>query len=787
MERKLAAIFSTDVKGYSRLMGDDEEATIRTIKVYREVISGLIEQHHGRVVDSPGDNMLAEFPSAVDAVKSSVAIQHELKTRNAKLDTHRQMEFRIGLNVGDVITDEGRLYGDGVNIAARLEGLADPGGICISESVHTHVQNKLAFQYAYIGEREVKNIAKPVPVYKVQLEADGTTAAARTGSQERPAPRPVEETGPSRRWSLAGLAVVAVLLVAGGVLLLRPVSQQPSSPPETGVTEETPALPLPDKPSLAVLPFTNMSGDPEQEYFSDGMTEDIITDLSKISGLFVIARNSTFTYKGQAVDISAMSRKLGVRYVLEGSVRKAQNHVRINAQLIDATTGGHVWAERYDRELADIFALQDEITEQIVTTLRVEVRAAEQERVRRVPTLNLSAYDAWLRGVEYAFRETHQDRARARQLFERAIALDPQYARAYAALGRIYAKDWILGNLNPSFLTRARELADRAIALDDTLPEAHALLGYVYLQQKQPKQALAEAERALALDAKDADTYVALAEILSTAGRPEEVIAGIPQAMRRNPHYPAAYPYQLGWAYYVTGQYKEAIAAMQETLRLNPNFPTAYLWIAVSYKHQWSTQLSQDPQTLACALVASQQQVALTDSVYWAHGNLGYAYLWLKQYDKALVAAERAVALNPHSATSHLYVGRVLSFAGRAEEGLARIEQVSSSPNIALAHAAYFLFLGNAYYLTGRSKEALAAYRQALTLKPAISIKLETHLGLAVSYSELGQQDKASAEIAEVLTLRPQFSLEGVRQRWPFQDPADLERFVANLQKAGLE
>jgi adenylate cyclase len=364
MKRKLAAIFSTDVKGYSRLMGDDEEATIHTLKTYRKVISGLIERHHGRVVDSPGDNMLAEFPSAVDAVKSSVAIQQALKTRNAALEDHRKMEFRIGLNVGDVITDEGRLYGDGVNIAARLEGLAYPGGICISESIHTQVQNKLSFQYAYIGEREVKNIATPVPVYKVQLEADGAIApAASTVSQERPAPRPVEDTGPLRRWPLTALAVVAVLLVAGGVLLLNPVSQQPTSPGDLDAPEETPGLPLPDKPSLAVLPFTNMSGDPEQEYFSDGMTEDIITDLSKISGLFVIARNSTFTYKGQAVDISDVSRKLGVRYVLEGSVRKAQSHVRINAQLIDATTGGHVWAERYDRELADIFALQDEITE----------------------------------------------------------------------------------------------------------------------------------------------------------------------------------------------------------------------------------------------------------------------------------------------------------------------------------------------------------------------------------------------------------------------------------------
>ena len=340
MERKLAAIFSTDVKGYSRLMGDDEEATIHTLKTYRVVITGLIELHHGRVVDSPGDNMLAEFASAVDAVKSAVAIQHELKTRNAELEDHRKMEFRIGLNVGDVITDEGRLYGDGVNIAARLEGLADPGGICISGNVHEQVRNKLALACEYIGEREVKNIATPVRVYKVQLESDGTPLPVRPTPSAR---RSVADKRPLHRWPLAALAVVAVLLVGAGLLGYRPFS--PPLPP---------LLPLPDKPSIAVLPFTNMSGDPEQEYFNDGMTDTLITDLSKVSGLFVIARNSVFTYKGTATKVEEVSRELGVRYVLEGSVQKAGDRVRINTQLVDGTTGGHVWAERYDRELDDL-------------------------------------------------------------------------------------------------------------------------------------------------------------------------------------------------------------------------------------------------------------------------------------------------------------------------------------------------------------------------------------------------------------------------------------------------
>ena len=393
MERKLTAILSTDVKGYSRLMGDDEEATVHTLKAYRVVISGLIEQHHGRVVDSPGDNMLAEFASAVDAVNAAVAIQDELKTRNAELEDHRKMEFRIGLNVGDVITDEGRLYGDGVNIAARLEGLADAGGICISESIHTQVRNKLSLTYEDIGEQEVKNIATPVPAYKVQLNSDAP--ARRTVSSAQSA-RISEEKSRYPR-SIPALAAMAVLLVGAGVLVYQEVAQQQGSFQKAALSEQAPTLALPDKPSIAVLPFSNMSGDPEQEYFSDGITEDLITDLSKISSLFVIARNSVFTYKGQAVDVEEVGRTLGVRYILEGSIRKAADQVRITAQLIDATTGGHIWAERYDRELKDIFAVQDEITQRVVGALRGEITQTELERIRHIPTENLNAYDSYLR------------------------------------------------------------------------------------------------------------------------------------------------------------------------------------------------------------------------------------------------------------------------------------------------------------------------------------------------------------------------------------------------------
>ena len=408
--RKLAAILSADVQGYSRLMGDDEVATIRTLTTYREVMTSLIEQHHGRVVDSPGDNLLAEFASAVDGVEGAVAIQQELKTRNAGLPPDRQMHYRIGINVGDVVVEGERIYGDGVNIAARLESLADGGGICISEAVHTQVRNKVDLDYAYQGEQQVKNIAEPVRVYAIQPATENASLRVSVPPVSR------------GRWSPLSVTGIVLIVLGVGYVAWQQIKHPVGAPVPLA---KTASLPLPDKPSIAVLPFTNMSGDPEQEYFSDGMTEDIITDLSKISGLFVIARNSTFTYKGKLVDVAEVGRVLGVRHVLEGSVRKAGNRVRINVQLIDASTGGHVWAERYDRELEDIFTLQDEITEKIVFALKVTLSAEEQARFQQAPTTSLDAYDAYLRGVALAWRTTPETNSQARQLLEQALVLDP--------------------------------------------------------------------------------------------------------------------------------------------------------------------------------------------------------------------------------------------------------------------------------------------------------------------------------------------------------------------------
>ena len=366
-KRKLTAILSADVEGYSRLMGENEEATVRTLTTYREVLSTLIQQHNGKVLDSPGDNLLAEFVSVVDAVQCAVAVQKEIQARNVEMPESRRMEFRIGINLGDVIEEEERIYGDGVNIAARLEGLAKPGGICISKTAFDHIESKLPYGYEYLGDQTVKNIAKPVGAYQVVMEPRVTIVG-----------KPEDEKSAKVRRMPILIGAVAVLVLAFAVGIWQFYMRRPTIEP---ASVDKMALPLPDKPSIAVLPFDNLSGDSEQEYFSDGITNDIITDLSKFRDLFVVARNSTFTYKNKPTKVQEVSRELGVRYVLEGGVQKAGDRVRINVQLIDATTGQHLWAERFDRSIDDIFAVQDEITEKIVAAVYIKVDLAVRDRV----------------------------------------------------------------------------------------------------------------------------------------------------------------------------------------------------------------------------------------------------------------------------------------------------------------------------------------------------------------------------------------------------------------------
>jgi adenylate cyclase len=532
VERKLTAILSADVKGYSRLMGEDEVGTLRMLTAYREVTDALIQQHRGRIVGTAGDSILAEFASAVDAVQCAVDIQQALKTRNAALPSERRMEFRIGINVGDVIVEGPQIYGDGVNISARLEALAEGGEICLSGTVYDQVENKLVLGYEYLGEQTVKNIAKPVRVYRVRL------------AREAVAP-PVRE--------------------------------------KDEVT--VPSLALPDKPSIAVLPFVNLSSDPEQEYFSDGMTEDLITDLSKLSGLFVSSRYSVFTYKGKAVKVQEVSRELGVRYVLEGSVRKVGDRILITAQLVDATTGGHVWAERYDRPLQDLFALQEEVRRKIVVHLALRLTDEEQEQLQRAYTPHPEAYDYTMRGWGYLYRFTPDANAQTRQLCEQAIALDPTYGVAYAVLGWTYFMEWVLQwSQDPQALERAFELARKAIALDDSLPPAHELLGWTYLwKNKQHEQAIAEVKRAIAHGPNWFSSYASLGRILNYAGRPEEAIGFGEQARRFSPRTPIYYLPVLSEAAYLLGRYEEAIATYKQILTLMPNDLTVHVGLAATY------------------------------------------------------------------------------------------------------------------------------------------------------------------------------------------------------------
>jgi adenylate cyclase len=512
-KRKLTAILSADVKGYSRLMGENEAETVKTLTSYRNIMSGLIQQHRGRVIDSPGDNILAEFASVVDAVQCAVATQKELKVRNAGLPEQRRMEFRIGVNLGDVIEEGERIYGDGVNIAARIESLAEGGGICISGTVYEHIENKLPLKYDYLGEHTVKNITKPVRVYSVPMEYYSLPLRAEVASTNRM------------------------------------------------------DFPLPEKPSIAVLPFDNLSGDSDQEYLADGMTENIIAVLSNVPAMFVIARNSTFTYKGKAVKVQRVAEDLGVQYLLEGSVQKSGSRVRVTAQLIDAIKGHHLWADRYDRNLQDVFALQDEITLKILTALQVKLTHGQEAQMHE-STDNLEAWRHFVRAISFFERFTKEDNAKAQELFERAVGLDSKYAAAWTMFGWTHWIDASFGfsqSRKESF-KQAVKAAQKALELDNANPDVHSLLGGIHLFQGQHEQAISEGKKAIALRPNDACNLALLGQTLSFSGRPDEAIGLMERAMRLNPYYPEWYLGVLGQSYRVAGRYEQAIATYNELL-----------------------------------------------------------------------------------------------------------------------------------------------------------------------------------------------------------------------------
>ncbi len=564
-KRKLTAIFSADVAGYSRLMAEDETTTVKTIASYREIMASLIKQHRGRVVDSPGDNLLAEFSSVVDAVQCAVAVQKEIQTRNTGLPDNRRMEFRIGINLGDVIDEDGRIYGDGVNITARLEALADPGGICVSKTAFDQIETKLPLGYEYLGEQSVKNIPKPVPAYRVLMDPE---AAGKVTGKYR-------SRTTQLRWTATGGLIVLMLVV--GAWAIWNFYFRPASPP---------GLELPDRPSIAVLPFKNLSSDPQQDLFGDALAVSIVTQLYKVPNVFVIARQSSFKYKYEAVKVQQIGRELGVQYVLEGSVQREGDRIRINAQLIEAATGNHVWAETYDREVKDVFALQDEIIRNVVTEMAVEVAWGEMARGMTYATENFEALNLYFNAEKLWQRFGKESNLQARKMLEKAIALDPEYARAIAFLGYTYtteaSRGWVKNRKQS--IKQAEELAKRALAIDDCVYLGRMLMGTIYSNRGLYDQAIAEVERAVECEPSNALAKSSLAGKLAYAGRLGEALVLSKKALRMAPYPP---PYVLGNAgeiNYLLGRYEEAISQYQ---KLFERFPSSRgreaPWLIASY------------------------------------------------------------------------------------------------------------------------------------------------------------------------------------------------------------
>ncbi|MBI3757665.1 MAG: tetratricopeptide repeat protein [Deltaproteobacteria bacterium] len=773
--RKLAAIMFTDIVGFSRQMGADETRTLRLLAVHNQAMERAIAAHHGHVIKTFGDAFLVDFPSVVHAVQCAQHVQAQFLAHNTEKELPEQIHIRIGIHLGDIVVQpNGDVLGDGVNIASRLQTFAEPDTICISRKVYEEVEKKLILgTVVSLGRPKLKNIAERFEIYAL-------LSAAPKGFRQN---LHVQRLKFSRRVRPVVLVFVSVTLVAGIIAtryfpLLFPNPQPP--------TPSTQSLPLPDKPSIVVLPFANMSEDSKQDYFSDGITEDITSSLSKISSLFVIARNSAFTYRGKATKVQEISREMGVRYVLEGSVQKTTDQVRITAQLIDATTGEHLWSERYDRPFKDIFALQDEIVLKIATTLKFQLTLMEQGILVRKRTENIEAYDYYLRGTDFFFRFTKETNFQAQQLFEKSIALDPQYAEAYARLGFAYYLDWqFQWNPDPQNLEQAFTLAQKAVALDGSSSVAHRVLGLLYLMKAHYEQAMTEAERLIALDPNSADGYVLLGDALNFAGRSEEAVGVIEKALRLNPRPVPTYFNSLGAAYLLTDRYTEAIAALKQTLNRSPNFLWTHTNLAVCYIQQWSWQLNQDPHLLEQALAAVQRADAISDSMSVVHSMLGFVHLWQKQYDQALMEVERAVALGPNDPGSHMVMATVLMYIGRPEEAIKAVEKARSfKSRYPLPYAFSLTQLGEAYFLTRRYEEAIVALKQVLDRNPH---HLPAHLTLAAVYSELGREAEAQAEAAEVLRINPKFSLEVHKERTPIKDPAMLERHIAALRKAGLK
>ena len=573
-QRRLAGILAIDVVGYSRVMETDEEGMLARLKALREELLGpKITEHHGRIVKTTGDGALVEFASAVDAVRCAVDLQRALAKRNESLPEAEVVSLRVGVNLGDIIIDGEDIYGTGVNVAARLEAIAEPGGICISGRVLDQVENNVNVGFAFLGRQKVKNIERPINTYAVLMDpADaGKVIGAPGGSpQDRQTPH---------FWMTAALAVLVIVASSAVVWYYQ------GRPDVEPARAEQMAFPLPDKPSIAVLPFDNFSGDPKEDYFADGITETLITTLSRIPSLFVIARNSAFAYQGKAVKVQQVAEELGVRYVLEGSVQRSDDRVRVNTQLVDALTGQHLWAKAYDRKAGDIFAVQDDIASKVAAEMEVQLTEGEQARIARGHAGDPQAYDLYLRARQHYHRYTKNDFKRAQQLYQRAVDIDPGFVAAWIGLGWVHQLQARFGWTDTPDKSRrmARDMALKARTLDPQDPGAYELLSQIALFEREFERANEHCEKALALAPETADTLAGCAHNFTYLGKPKEALRLIERAMRLSPYYPGWYLFVLGNAHRLLGNYEEALAALKAWQERLPNAPFPHIVLTYTY------------------------------------------------------------------------------------------------------------------------------------------------------------------------------------------------------------
>ena len=616
-ERRLTAVLSADVVAYSRLMGRDEVGTLAALKAnYKQLIGPKAAQYHGRTVKLMGDGALMEFASVVDAVRFAVEVQCAVNERNARQPEDTRLQYRIGINIGDIIVEGDDIYGDGVNIAARLQELAEPGGICIARNVCNQIKGKLALTLENLGKKQIKNIAEPVTVFRVILDAKAKVLVT-----------PIVKAAPKMPY--VGRQSVAAALIMVGLGLGGLVWWHPWASKLEPASVERMALPLPDKPSIAVLPFDNLTGDPEQGYFADGMTEDLITDLSHLSGIFVIARNSSWVYKGKPTKVQQVAEDLGVRYVLEGSVRRDADRVRINAQLIDAVSGHHLWAERYDGSANEVFALQDKVIRQIVAALALNLTNEEAARVEQAETKHPEAYDEFLQGWDHYRRMTSEDTAKAIDFFKRAITLDPDYSRAYAALAaaywRIVSVHWQLA-VGVGWLRSYEGLnANLAKALEKPTPLAYSVSAEWLARQGRSEEALAQIDHALTLGPNEADTHVSRARILNVIGRAEEAEKAVRLAMRLNPYYSPEYLTVLGQALLHQQRYAEAAEFIERAIEQQPKIGQHYVTLAIIYGHLERAKDAEAAVKTYNEMDKRFPPLTVQDVAYWWYGNI-FAY-----------------------------------------------------------------------------------------------------------------------------------------------------------------